>query len=198
MVDEIWRHLDGREGIMTHASADDEKYDGYARLIAEIKRRWKAPRGHPTFAIFFIGSFLVFAATGVWLECFKLLFGWGPEQGSLAALRAAVATYFPAVLGSSILQLGISDSLRSLRALGHLVGTVFLVLAFALVFSATLLDWAAILIGLVASFASLACWWIVNADEMSFRDEPLPEVATGDPNPTAPLLGDEALNQFES
>ncbi|MEA3051904.1 MAG: hypothetical protein QOG72_807 [Sphingomonadales bacterium] len=178
-------------------TADTGEYDGYARLRAEIKRRWRAPRGHPTFAIFFIASFLVFAAAGVWLEFFKLVFGWGPEHGSASALRTAIATYFPAILGSTILQLAISDSLRSLRALGHLVGTAFLALAFALVFSGTLLDWAAILIGLAASAASLACWWIVNADEESFRDEPPPQVATGDPDPTAPLLGDDALNQFQ-
>lgn len=179
-------------------TADTSEYDGYARLGAEIRRRWRAPRGHPTFAIFFIGSFLMFAAAGVWLEASKLIFGWGPEHGSPAALRAAVATYFPAILGSSVLQLGISNSLRSLRGLGNIVGTAFLLLAIALVFSTTLLDWAAILIGLLASAASLACWWIVNADEASFRDEPLPEVATGGPDPTAPLLGDDALNQFQS
>lgn len=183
---------------MAQVAAGGEEYDGYGRLWEEIKRRWKAPRGHPTFAIFFIGSFLVFAAAGVWLEFFKLWFGWGPEPGSPSALRTAIATYFPAILGSSILQLAISDSLRSLRALGHLVGTFFLVLAFALVFSATLLDSAAIFIGLLASAASLACWWIVNADESSFRDEPLPEVATGKADPKAPLLGDDALDDFQA
>lgn len=179
-------------------TVDTSGYDGYGRLKAEIERRWEAPRGHPTFAIFFIGSFLVFAAAGVWLETFKLLFGRGSEHGSLAALRAAIATYFPAVLGSSILQLGISNSLRSLRALGHVMGTVFSVLAFILVFSESLEDWAAILIGLLASAASLACWWIVNADEECFRDDPLPEVATGGSDPTAPLLGGDVLNQFQS
>lgn len=183
---------------MAQTAAHGEDYDGYARLGAEIKRRWKAPRSHPTFAIFFVGSFLVFAATGVWLEFFKLAFGLGQDHGSTTALRAAIATYFPAVLGSTILQLSISDSLRSLRALGQVVGPVFLVLAFALVFWTNLPDFAAIVIGLLASAASLACWWIVNADESSYRDEPVPEVATGNPDPVAPLLGDEALDRFKA
>jgi hypothetical protein len=183
---------------MAQAATDGEEYDGYARLREEITRRWRAPSGHPTFAIFFFLSFLVFAAAGVWLEFLKLCFGWGAEQGSASALRTAIATYFPAVLGSSILQLAISDSLRSLRALGMLFGTLFALVAFVLVFSMTLLDSAAIVIGLLASAASLACWWIVNADESSFRDEPLPEVATGGPDPTAPLLGGGVLDQFQS
>lgn len=181
---------------MTHA-AHGADYDGYARLGAEIKRRWKAPRKHPTYALFFIGSFLMFGAAGVWLEASKLIFGWGAEPGSTAALRTAIATYFPAILGSAVLQLGISESPRSLRILGNVVSIAFLLLAIALIFSNTLLDWGAIVIGLLASVASLACWWIVNADEKSFLDEP-PEVATGGKDPTAPLLGDDALDQFQS
>jgi len=179
-------------------TAIDTQYDGYARLFDEVKRRWHEPRSHPTFALFFIGSFLIFAAIGVWLELAKLVFGIGNEHGSAAALRTAIATYFPAVLGSSVLQLAISDSLRSLRALGQIIAPIFFALACVLVFAGNLLDWAAIALGLIASAAALACWWIANADELSLRDEPLPEVATGKADPTAPLLGDDALNEFQS
>lgn len=176
------------------------EYDGYARLFAEVKRRWKEPSGHPTFGLFFIGSFLMFAAVGVWLEFFKLCFGIGPEPGSAAALRTAIATYFPAVLGSSVLQLLISETLRSLRALAFIVGVLFGTLALALVFAANLENWAAIVLGLVASAAALACWRIVYADDPSLRDDPMPkpEVATGDVDPVAPLLGDDALSGFQS
>lgn len=179
-------------------SEADAEYDGYSRLFEEVKRRWREPRSHPTFALFFIGSFLIFAAIGVWLELSKLVFGIGSEVGSAAALRTAIATYFPAVLGSSVLQLAISDSLRSLRALGQIVAPIFFALAYVLVFAENLLDWAAIILGIIASAAALVCWWIVNADDPALLDEPLPEVATGKANPTAPLLGDDALAEFRS
>ena len=174
-------------------------YDGYARLFAEVKRRWKEPSGHPTFGLFFVGSFLMFAAVGVWLETCKLLFGIGPEPGSAAALRTAIATYFPAVLGTSLLQLFISETLRSLRALGFIVGFVFFTLAFVLIFAVNLENWAAILLGLFASAAALSCWRIVYADDLSLRDDPMPqpEVATGDVDPVAPLMGDDALSGFQ-
>jgi hypothetical protein len=184
---------------MAEEASQRPPYDGYGRLFKEVRRRWMEPRSHPTFALFFVGSFLIYGAVGVWLEFFKIVFGWGPEPGSVGALRAAIATYFPAVLGSCVLQLGISNSLRSLRALGMIVMPIFITLAFALVFSATLEDWAAILIGLVASAASLVCWWIVNADEHNLRDEDGPEPeATGNPDPTKPLLGGNALNDFQA
>jgi hypothetical protein len=187
-------------GITVDQTNSTQAYDGYARLFAEVKRRWKEPSGHPTFGLFFVGSFLMFAAVGVWLEFFKLVFGIGSEEGSAAALRTALATYFPAVLGSSLLQLLISETLRSLRALGFIIGVLFGTLAFVLIFAANLQNWAAILLGLVASAAALACWRIVYADDPSLRDEPMPqpEVATGDVNPIAPLMGDGALSGFQS
>lgn len=183
---------------MADGTSGGTVYDGYGRLFDEVKRRWREPQAHPTFGLFFVGSFLIFGAVGVWLELAKLVFGIGPEHGSASALRTAVATYFPAVLGSSVLQLAISDSLRSLRALSQTVAPLFAVLAFILVFAGNLEDWAAIVLGVLASAASLACWWIVNADELSLRDEPVPEVATGKADPTAPLLGADALNDFKS
>ncbi|TPG10811.1 hypothetical protein [Sphingomonas oligophenolica] len=113
--------------------------------------------------MFFIGSFLMFAAVGVWLEFFKLCVGIGPEPGTAVALRTAIATYFPAVLGSSVLQLLISETLRSLRALAFLIGILFGALALVLVFAASLANWAAIILGLIASAAALSCWRIVYA-----------------------------------
>lgn len=183
---------------MADRSAARGRYDGYARLLAEVRRRWHEPSGHPTFGLFFVGSFLMFAAVGVWLEFFKLFLGTGPEPGSASSLRTAIATYFPAVLGSSLLQLLISETLRSLRALGFIVGVLFGVLAFVLISAATLGDWPAILIGLLASAAALACWRIVYADDQSLRDDPEPQVATGKTDPVAPLMGGDALDDFEA
>lgn len=174
------------------------KYDGYARLASEVKRRWQEPGGHPTFGLFFVGSFLVFAAIGVWLELFKLAFGIGPESGSAASLRTAIATYFPAILGSSILQLMISETLRSLRALGYIISAIFGALALVLIFAVSLGNGSAIVLGLLASAAALSCWRIVYADDPTLRDEPEPQVATGKPDATAPLMGGDVLGEFEA
>lgn len=182
---------------MTVSAGDAENYDGYGRLFAEVKRRWHAPRHHPTYMAFFIGSFLFFAAAGIWLELIKLVFGIG-DQNDWAPLRTAVATYFPAILGSVAMQLAISDTLRSLRAWGQIFTYAFLALSLILIFATNLLDGAAIFLGLVGSAAALAWWWIVNADEMALKDDFPTEAAVGGPDLAAPLLGDDDLAGFQS
>lgn len=181
---------------MTASTNDPVDYDGYGRLVAEVKRRWHAPRNHPTYMAYFIGSFVLFAAVGAWLELAKILAAsgssdWGP-------LRTAIATYFPAILGSVAMQLSISDAPRSLRAWGHIFAGLFLALSLFLIVAPNLRDWAAILLGLVGSAAALAFWWVVNADEAALRDDIPLEAAVGGKNPEAPLLGQDDLDEFQS
>ncbi|ANG98809.1 hypothetical protein A8A54_19635 [Brucella pseudogrignonensis] len=178
----------------------EKQYDGYDRLFGEVKRRWREPSGHPTFGLFFFGSFMLFAAIGVWLEFFRFLFSIGTQDISSTALRTAIATYFPAILGAAVLQLLISETLRSLRALGFIIGVLFSALAFVLIFAEPLPNWIAIILGLFASVGALACWRIVYADDQSLRDDPEsdPEVATGNIDPVAPLLGGDALNDYDA
>ena len=139
----------------------------------------------------------MFAAVGVWLELARLAFDLGTGPWSATALRTAIATYFPAILGAALLQLLISETLRSLRALGFIIGVLFTALTFILIFADNLPNWVAIPLGLAASIGALACWRIVYADDQSLRDDPEPIVTTGDVDPNAPLLGSNALNGFE-
>lgn len=188
-----------RVTTVSNGAREQGDYDGYIRLSDELKRRLAAPRKHPTYLAFFIGSFVMFAAFGVWLEVVKLALGLGEAPASTAGLRTAIATYFPAILGSVAMQLAISETLRSLRAWGQIINYAFLFLALILVIANNLLDWAAIGIGIVASVLALLWWWIVNADARELRDdEPPPEVAVGGVDPSAPLLGGDTLNQFEA
>lgn len=184
------------EEAMTDQTSIAKQYDGYTRLFDEVKRRWKEPSGHPTFGLFFFGSFLMFAAVGVWLELARYLFSFGSDNMSATGLRTAIATYFPAILGAAVLQLLISETLRSLRALAFIISILFSALAFILIFADPLPNWAAVIMGLLASVGALACWRIVYADDPSLRDDP--EVATGKVDPNAPLLGDDALGGYDA
>ena len=182
---------------MSDESSSKIKYNGYVRLFEELKRRWREPSGNPTFDLFFIGSFLMFAAAGVWLELARLAFGLESRPGSATAFRIAIATYFPAVLGAALLQLLISETLRSLRALGFIIGVLFTALTFILVFAVNLPNWAAISLGLAASAGALACWRIVYADDQSLRDDPEPIASTGNIDPVGPLLGGSNLTGYD-
>ncbi len=181
---------------MTMSADGPENYDGYGRLIAEIKRRLDAPRSHPTYLVYFVGSFLFFAALGIWLELLKLVGGSGETDWS--PLRTAIATYFPAIFGSVAMQLAISDTLRSLRALGQIFYFIFFLMALILIFFADLPDGVAILVGLLASVVALIWWWIVNADEAALKDDFPPVAAVGGEPLETPLLGDDQLAGFEN
>lgn len=184
--------------MTTAAKVEQSLYDGNQRLRAEVVRRWTAPRRDPTYLLFFITSLVFFAGAGFWLELLKLTFGIGETDQSISALRTAIATYFPAVLGAAAMQLAISETLRSLRALGQLLAWVFVCLALVLVFAVNLADAWALFIGLLCSACALAVWWIVNADDKALRDDqPPPEAATGGVDAAAPLLGGTSLVDFE-
>lgn len=173
-------------------------YDGHRRLREEVIRRWRAPSKDPTYLIFFVTSLVLFSGAGFWLELLKLTFGLGSFEQSGPALRSAIATYFPAILGGTAMQLAISETLRSLRALGQFLAWVFGAIALALVFAVSLPNGWAIFLGLVGSAAALSFWWIVNADDRALRDDPPPpEAATGGEDVNAPLLGGGALSNFE-
>ena len=186
---------------MAEQTTASENYNGYARLAKEVKRRWQEPNGHPTFGLFFVASFLLFAAAGIWLELVRLAISLSTDSWSVTPLRTAIATYFPAILGAAVLQLQISDALRSLRALGSIVGYAFTFLALVIVFVDPLPNWLAISLGLIGSAGALACWRIVYADDPSLRDDPEPpppEVTTGRLDPLAALSGDDALGDYEA
>lgn len=184
--------------MTTLADAGLKPYDGHRRLKDEVVRRWNAPRKDPTYGLYFITSLIIISGAGFWLEVVKMLGGLGTLEESTAALRSAIGTYFPAVLGGTAMQLAISETLRSLRALGQCLAWVFASLAILIVFAANLSDHWAILLGFAGSAAALAFWWIVNADDHTLRDDVPPEAATGGKDPSAPLLGDGALAEFET
>jgi hypothetical protein len=175
----------------------EDLYDGWPRLAEELVDRLTTPAKHPTYFFFFLGSVCLYAGAGVWLEVIKLIFGLNHPAEAELAIRGAIATYFPAILGTAAMQLAISENLRSLRALGYVLSTIFVFLALSIVFDGNMSSAIAILLGALCSLFALLCWWIVNARDRSLKDDPPPEVATGGDNPEAPLLGDAALSGFE-
>lgn len=142
-------------------------------------------------------SFVLYAAIGVWFEGFKIVFEQKGDSASTDSLITAIATYSPAIMGSCLMQLSISEAPRSLKAMGFIVAPAIFLLSTLLIFNTKISDWFAILIGLLASAITLAWWWIVNADELAFRDDPSPDAATGGIDPAAPLLGSDVLGDYQ-
>lgn len=161
------------------ASLIEGKFASWKRLGHELKKRSLDPVGHFSFVSYFFVAVVIFGGAGIWTELRSYMyFVATPEQPcpSLASLRTAVITFFPALAGSSCMQLiWAEDHERSLRAFAVVVLTALIVAIFFITPDGVS-DRAAIAGGTAASVLALWSWWIANAKQKDLLD---PDAATG-------------------
>ncbi|WP_141441580.1 hypothetical protein [Delftia acidovorans] len=126
-----------------------------------------------SFTLYFLVAVILLGGTGVWFELHAYLtYVPTPENPSVsaAALRTAVLTFFPALAGTSCMQL-IWDTgeFRSLRAFATSV-LVILGVAAAAVAPAHISATVALSIGCIASGIAFWMWWIANAEQTGLQD----------------------------
>ena len=140
---------------------------GLQYLVLEVKRRLAEPVGHFTFWAYLLAGIVGASAFGVWYELLPLLLG---RQGSTDAVFTALLTFFPALAGSSALQLIFDDAAKPMRAFATILIFVFCGFAVWLGFARPTS------IGLAYSCAGFACllavfvWWITSGQDPAFRD----------------------------
>lgn len=161
-------------------------------LGREIKRRTIEPAAHVSFALYFFVAVILLGGAGVWLELHSYLsYAPTPDKptASAAALRTAVITFFPALAGTSCMQLiWVNSDFRSLRAFATSVLVVLFIAAVAIApdnISTSLALW----VGCLASCIAFWMWWIANAEQTGLMD--VDAYATvGKKDPTGKLPGD--------
>lgn len=153
------------------------------------------PVGHFSFVSYFFVAVVIFGGAGIWTELRAYLnFVPTPDQlcHSLASLRTAVITFFPALAGSSCMQLIWAENHeRSLRAFAVVMLAV-LILAIFFITPEGVSDRAALTVGAAASFLALWSWWIANAKQKDLLD---PDAATGGKTTGGDLPGN--LDEFK-
>lgn len=148
-------------------------------LPGELKRRFKTPLKSVTFWAHLFVAVVGLGGAGIWyslIEC-KLSGQW-----DMAAIAAALCTYFPAVAGAAYVDSS-SEGQPYIRSFGIIAIAVFVILIFLSVF--TIRD-GSIIWGIIGTVLSILFWWVVNADKSCFRD------VDGDgstPNPNRKLKG---------
>lgn len=149
-------------------------------LVATLKARTLRPLRHPSFVLYFVVAVLLIGASGVWLELHKLVFP-GVGSPSFAAMRTALATFFPALAGSSCMQVILAeDQQKSLRAVSILLLTVLSVMAIVIA-PASVGDVTALAIATLGSIVALWAWWFANAQQRDFQDGVDAPIGKGDP-----------------
>lgn len=155
---------------------------GWQYLTKEVKRRLSAPVGHFTFWAYLLAGIVGASAFGVWYELLPVLLG---RQGSNEAVFTALLTFFPALAGSSALQLVFDDTAKPLRAFGIVLILIFVGFAVWLGFARpTSLGVAYFSVGL-ACFLAIFVWWITSGQDPAFRDN------VDDTSPLGGKLSDE-------
>lgn len=176
---------------MVAETATENQNDSWSILGKELKRRTVQPKRHVSFALYFFIAVVVLGGAGIWLELYAYISQPTTSSGpspSAGALRTAVITFFPALAGTSCMQLiWENDDFRSLRAFATSALVVLFLTALAIA-PAAVTTTAALWIGCAASFAALWTWWIANADQQGLMDLD-PDAPMGKKDPEADLSG---------
>lgn len=178
-----------------------DHYASWKKLKAELCARTVEPTRHVSFVLYFVVAVVVFGGLGIWAEVWHVVFyvptGDTPSA-SLKSLRTAIVTFFPALAGTAGLQIILAeDRARPLRAFGFLVIAISFIPVF-LISPTTVPDARALFFGIVASIISLWVWWIANAKQADFMDEPPNyDAATGNTRTDVPLAGDR-IKEFKT
>ena len=157
--------------------SSEQRTGNYRALWLELARRTREPLGHPSFVIYFLLAVVGFAGLGLWLELYAY-FTTVPAP-SFGPLRTALTTFFPALAGSTALQLIWAEHQRFLRSFAVLCLVILLLMAVVTAANSRVQDFWAVGFGILSSVAACWIWWITNADQPDFRDEIDPDDAVG-------------------
>jgi putative Ca2+/H+ antiporter (TMEM165/GDT1 family) len=159
----------------TDGSSGDWRY-----LWREIGRRTTQPFSHAPFVFYVLLAILGLGCLGIWVELIKVALSTG--QPSYDGVLTALATFFPAMIGSSSLQLILCSTEnrdKVLVSFGYFVSIV----AFAAVVLISVLHpllpgttfWASVIFAVIAVWL----WWFTNGDDPTYKSAPFDAASGG-------------------
>lgn len=168
----------------TGARAGDWHY-----IRHEIRRRTTQPFSHAPFVFYVLLAIILLGCLGIWVELIKVAISSG--QPNYDGVLTALATFFPALIGSSSLQLILSSTGnrdKVLVSFGYFVSIV----AFAAVVLISVLHpflprvtfWASVVFAVLAVWL----WWFTNGDDPTYKSAPIDAPSGG--NTGRQLKGD--------
>lgn len=150
-------------------------------LRREIWRRSVQPFSHVPFVFYVLLAIVLLGCLGIWVELIKVAISTG--QREYDGVLTALATFFPALIGSSSLQLILSSAGnrdKVLVSFGYFISIV----AFAAVvlisilypFLPILTFWASVLF----VFFAIWLWCFTNGDDPTYKSAPIDAPSGGD------------------
>lgn len=190
------------------AAPSEDKWSQYRWLWRELWKRTWGPWSRFTFVSYFFVAMVFVGPLSVWVEIYGLVFpplpspstlALGPPDvpaASLAALRTALLTYFPAVAATTAMQLVWAEG-KEMRSAAVLLLAV-IVATTACIYPERVRDTWAIGLSAFLTILALWLWWVANADNAGLmRGDIKPIDALGGPlEDTRHLAG--GLDGFET
>jgi len=151
-----------------------------------------APLGQVTFWVYLLIGVVLLGGLGVWIEA--LIFWFSTAETNSEHIRIALITFFPALVGSTSLELIFADTVtKPVRAFAVLCGFMCFGLATWLGVERNLSTIWAFPIASLASLAAIWIWWIAHGLDDIFYDHVDGAAAVGG-DPTNPPVG--SLDNF--
>ncbi|WP_371056744.1 hypothetical protein [Rhodosalinus sp. K401] len=164
----------------------EKKNSDYNREFwREIKRRTKVPLSDLTFVFYLIFGVIVFSGFGVVVEIVKYWFSGNPfDTVSLTGIRAAIAVFYPALIGAASLQLALeaakkSDSLMVVFAIASLLIMIGFAVFHGIQEFRQESPVQVFAFSVVLSVFGLWIWTVANADNPDLKTKPRSDDAVG-------------------
>lgn len=141
-------------------------------LRRELSRRTRQPFSDVPFVFYVFLAIIGLGCLGIWVEIIKVALA--SEAPSYRGVLTALATFFPALIGSSVHQLILTSTEKRDKVLvsfGYLISIV--AVAAAILISVlhskfpNITFWAAV----VFAVGAVWLWWFTNADDPTYKSE---------------------------
>lgn len=143
--------------------------NGWLELWLQLKERTTRPCSHVSFVLYFIIGVLACGALGVWFEILRWI---NAPEGGPSAILTALETFFPALVGSTSLQVMFEENgNKRMRAFAAAYLTVFLAIFVVLMVVTRIPTGVSFAVAIVACLSAGWVWWIANANNPAFRDD---------------------------
>ncbi len=182
------RRKSGGRGLSLMGEDSVETGD-WKYLGGELLRRTIQPVKDVPFVLYVILAIIGLGGLGIWVELVKVLLASGPFDQT--GLLIALATFFPALIGSSSLQLILASTGNGNKVLvsfallicGVAVAVGVLINVFFETYPA-----AAFRSSIFFALIAVWLWWITNGDDPTYKSAPVDAPSGGDTD--RPLKGD--------
>lgn len=166
---------------MNSADADSNSVGDWRYLGREIWRRTWHPFLNVPFVFYVILAIVCLGGLGIWVELIKTQFSKAPT--SYEGVLTAIATFYPALIGSASLQLILMSTGKSDKILVSFALLVciisFLSVGIIGVFHQLHPVWSFKAASFFAVFA-VWFWWFTNGDDLTYQNAPVDAAAGGD------------------